>query len=197
MLYMLGNFMVSMLFSLMPILNLVADNPPMLQGHTAIVVLKSGDVFSGIFFGATLENNESAYILKMVQQLKSIGRHEVNGTQDDSEAFVGVGGDHTMTFDLKDISGLTVEGIDFYAQEKLQNGKSFGLYFLMSKTKASRQDLHQGFAPMPISLATWRFVSDSSNAGLPLLRVMSICHSKLLDQVGNGINLKLTKSFSV
>lgn len=85
--------------------------------------MKSGDVFSGIFFGATTESNESTYLLKMVQQLKSVGRGEPNGVQDDSGSLVGVGEDHAMTFDVKDISDLSVEGADIGAQDKLQNGK--------------------------------------------------------------------------
>ena len=70
-----------------------------------------------------MESNESSYLLKMVQQLKSAGKNEVNGVQDEFEMLVGVGEDHAMTFDIKDVSGLTVEGVGMVANEKLQNGK--------------------------------------------------------------------------
>ena len=69
-----------------------------------------------------MESNESTCLLKMVQRLKSAGRGEANGVREDTEVFMGVGEDHTVSFDFKDISGLTVEGVDLGAQDKLLNG---------------------------------------------------------------------------
>lgn len=88
------------------------------------MTLKNGEVFSGIFFGASLEHNESTYILKMVQQIKTTEKSEVNGTQDEMGAFVGVGEDHTMLFDIHDVTDLAVEGVGLGAQDKHQNGNN-------------------------------------------------------------------------
>lgn len=88
------------------------------------MTLKDGEIFSGIFFGASMENNESTYILKMVQQIKTTEKSEVNGAQDDMGAFVGAGEDHTMIFDTQDVTDLAVEGVGLGAQDKHQNGNS-------------------------------------------------------------------------
>ena len=70
-----------------------------------------------------MEGNEPAYLLKMVRRVKSTGRSEANGFQNDSEAFLGVGEDYSVSFEIKDVSGVTVEGLDLSNQDKLQNGE--------------------------------------------------------------------------
>lgn len=92
------------------------------QGHSAIITLKNGDTFSGVFFGASVDSNEPAYLLKMVQQLKSNTKGEANGDQRDAEAFVGVGDDHAMSFEHRDVNGISVGGVEISSQAKLQNG---------------------------------------------------------------------------
>lgn len=69
-----------------------------------------------------MDSSESAYLLKMVQQIKTV-RGEVSGVQDGPEVLVGVGEDHAMSFEVKDVGGLSIEGLDFSAQDKLPNGK--------------------------------------------------------------------------
>ena len=69
-----------------------------------------------------MENNESTYMLKMVQQVKTIEKSEVNGTQDDMGAFTGFGEDHTMLFDVHDVIDLAVEGVGLGTHDKQQNG---------------------------------------------------------------------------
>ncbi|KAL6715035.1 poly(A)-binding protein binding protein [Lecanora helva] len=96
------------------------------MGNTATIALKNGDVFSGIFFGANMETNDPAYLLKMVQKTRPAGKAEANGVREESDGFVGVGEDHAMSFDVKDISGLTVEGVDIGAQDRLPNGSTAG-----------------------------------------------------------------------
>lgn len=73
-----------------------------------------------------MENNESNYILKMVQQIKTTEKSEVNGAQDDMGVFVGTGEDHTVLFDIQDVADLAVEGVGLGAQEKhqQQNGNN-------------------------------------------------------------------------
>lgn len=70
-----------------------------------------------------MENNESTYLLKMVQQIKTIEKGEINGTQDDVRSFLGVDKDHTMLFDVQDVTDLAVEGASIGAENKHQNGK--------------------------------------------------------------------------
>lgn len=92
------------------------------------MTLKNGDIFSGIFFGASMENNESMYMLKMVQQIRTSEKNEVNGAQDDMGAFVGVGEDHTMLFDFRDVTDLAVEGVGLGTQDKHQNGNNLSAW---------------------------------------------------------------------
>ena len=91
------------------------------------MTLKTGEIFSGIFFGFTMENNESIYILKMVQQIKTTDKSEVNGAQSDMGAFVGVGEDHTMLFDIQHVADLAVESVVIGVQDKHQNGNYFSV----------------------------------------------------------------------
>ena len=91
--------------------------------HASITV-KNGDVFTGVFFGANMENHEPAYILKMVQQIKAGNRGEANGVLDNSTSYIGRGDDYAMTFDTKEVANLAIEGIVFDGQQKLQNGGS-------------------------------------------------------------------------
>lgn len=69
-----------------------------------------------------MQNNESTYILKMVQQIKTSEKSEINGVQDDLGTFVGVGEDHTLLFDIQEVMDLAVEGVGLGAQDKHQNG---------------------------------------------------------------------------
>ena len=91
--------------------------------HASITV-KNGDVFTGVFFGANMENHDSAYILKMVQHIKAGNRGEANGVLDSSTSYIGRGEDYAMTFDTKEVVNLAIEGIVFDGQPKLQNGGS-------------------------------------------------------------------------
>ena len=74
----------------------------------------------GIFFGATVDGYESVYLLKMVRQIHVKG--EVTKGYDHSEEYIGVGNDHAMSFDTKDVTDLVVEGAVFNARDKSQNG---------------------------------------------------------------------------
>ena len=67
-----------------------------------------------------LEGHESNYLLKMVQQVLSRG--ETNGVKDISEDYIGVGDEHAMTFDIKEVIDLAVESVGFNARDDSQNG---------------------------------------------------------------------------
>lgn len=84
------------------------------------LTLKNGELFTGIFFGTTMETYESAYLLKMVQQPYAKG--DVSRGNDHSEEYIGVGHDHAMSFDMKDVAHFAVEGVAFNARDKSQNG---------------------------------------------------------------------------
>ena len=71
-----------------------------------------------------MENNESSFILKMVQQIRTTEKSEVNGAQDDVGAYFGVGEDHTTLFDTQNVADLAVEGVGLGAQEKYRNGNN-------------------------------------------------------------------------
>ncbi|KAL8740339.1 MAG: hypothetical protein Q9190_006949 [Brigantiaea leucoxantha] len=62
----------------------------------------------------------------MVQKIKSGEKTEVNGSQDILNEYVGVGEDHTMSFESKDVVSLAVEGVTFDGREKPQNGVNSG-----------------------------------------------------------------------
>lgn len=63
----------------------------------------------------------------MVQRLKPSVRGEANGVRGDSEVLMGVGEDHAMSFDFKDINALTVEGVNVVTQDNLSNGKHYDI----------------------------------------------------------------------
>lgn len=56
----------------------------------------------------------------MVQQANVKG--DAGRGHDHSEEYIGVGQDHAMSFDTKDVAALAVEGVNFNAREKSQNG---------------------------------------------------------------------------
>lgn len=85
--------------------------------------MKVGDSFRGIFFGATIEGHESAYLLKMVQQIKLGNRGDSNGISEHPGDYIGAGDDYAMTFDVKDVVDLAVEGDLVGTQTKMQNGR--------------------------------------------------------------------------
>jgi len=86
-------------------------------------------VYTGIFFGASMDAQEPAYLLKMVQHVRSGERSEVNGVREILEGYAGVGEDHSMSFETKDVIHLSVEGVVINMQDKRPNGKCFPSLF--------------------------------------------------------------------
>ena len=70
-----------------------------------------------------MENNEPAYLLKMVQQVRSGNKSEVNGTQETFGEYIGVGEEHSMSFDIKEVADLAVDNVTFDHRDKTQNGR--------------------------------------------------------------------------
>lgn len=68
-----------------------------------------------------MEGHELAYLLKMVQQVNNKG--DANWAKETSEEYIGIGEDHAISFDIKEVVDLAVEGVLFNSREKSQNGK--------------------------------------------------------------------------
>ena len=97
-----------------------------IQGSTATIVLSNGDIYSGLFFGASLEVAEPEYLLKMVRFLGKEGKTERNGIRDDQAGYIGVGEDNSMSFKLKDVADLSLEQVSLGSLDKRANGISIG-----------------------------------------------------------------------
>lgn len=85
--------------------------------------MRNGEAFSGIFFGATFDGNDPAYLLKMVQKHRSVDKSEANGNPEVHGDFTGSGEDYAMSFDMNDVLHLSVDGVSFEVREKSQNGR--------------------------------------------------------------------------
>ncbi|KAL8775681.1 MAG: hypothetical protein Q9209_000177 [Squamulea sp. 1 TL-2023] len=96
------------------------------MGLPASVTVKNGDVFSGIFFGSSFENNELACLLQMVQKVKASEKAEINGDHEINGDYVGHGENHAMSFDMKDIIDLAVEDVTFDNRDKSLTGATAG-----------------------------------------------------------------------
>jgi len=59
----------------------------------------------------------------MVQQIKLVNRGDSNGSSENSGDYIGAGDDYAMTFDVKDVIDLAVEGDLVGTPSKMQNGR--------------------------------------------------------------------------
>ncbi|KAK2737772.1 hypothetical protein FQN57_007420 [Myotisia sp. PD_48] len=78
-------------------------------GHTTTITLKNGEKFTGIFSGATLEPNETSFMLKMTQQFipdSEIGQQ--NGISHEKSPYIGLAPDHQMIFEVQDLAHLEI-----------------------------------------------------------------------------------------
>ncbi|KAI4224673.1 MAG: hypothetical protein L6R36_004481 [Xanthoria steineri] len=96
------------------------------MGLPALVTVKNGDVFSGIFCGSSFENNEPRCSLQMVQKVRAADKAEMNGDHEVHDDYVGFGENYSMGFDMKDVIDVAVEGVIFDNREKLLNGPAAG-----------------------------------------------------------------------
>ncbi|KAL8728979.1 MAG: hypothetical protein Q9166_005074 [cf. Caloplaca sp. 2 TL-2023] len=96
------------------------------MGLPASVTVKNGDVFSGVFFGSSFENNELGCLLQMVQKVKSSDQAETNGDHEVHGEYIGSGENHAMSFDMKDVIDLAIEGVTFDNRDKVLNGATGG-----------------------------------------------------------------------
>lgn len=93
---------------------------------------KTGDKYTGIFAGFSTDNNESAYLMKMVQNAASTTENGENG-------YVGVGTDYAMSFYIKDVVDLAAENITLEdTAVKPQNGECLLLRRFFGRSNVSR-----------------------------------------------------------
>lgn len=71
-----------------------------------------------------MEGQDSVYLIKMAQQLKTGGKGDANGVQESLSDFVGAGDEYAMTFEVKEVAHLVLEGAIASIQNKTQNGTS-------------------------------------------------------------------------
>ncbi|KAI9811605.1 MAG: hypothetical protein M1827_005354 [Pycnora praestabilis] len=126
-----------------------------LKGLSATITTKHGDSFSGIFSGALLEPGEMTYVLRMVKRIKSAGEEQVNGSVDAGNEFVGVGPDHTMTFEIKDVVEFAVGNVGLNDPvSKTQNG-------LLTQFKTD-SDISGNLAARERTLQRWEGTADDN-----------------------------------
>ncbi|KAF2085956.1 hypothetical protein K490DRAFT_74827 [Saccharata proteae CBS 121410] len=89
-------------------------------GLVTNITLKNGEQFSGVFHGASLEQQEHRYTIKMAKRVQSA---QANGASDNLDEYCGVGEDHVLTFEVKDVVDLSVDNVvTDKAQAKPRNG---------------------------------------------------------------------------
>ena len=76
-----------------------------------ILSTKTGELYSGVFAGATTDGQDPTYLLKMVRQIKTASKSSVNGTADTAIDYIGVGADHSMSFGILDVAGMFAENV--------------------------------------------------------------------------------------
>ncbi|KAI9850032.1 MAG: hypothetical protein M1838_006172 [Thelocarpon superellum] len=96
-------------------------------GRRASITVSNGNIFTGIFSGASLDAGESAWVLRMTQQTKQKSVHQANGVDDSAPDYIGSGPEHIMSFETKDVIDVAVNGVAFTdAPSRGQNGVSAG-----------------------------------------------------------------------
>ncbi|KAG9543096.1 hypothetical protein KCV01_g25201, partial [Aureobasidium melanogenum] len=82
-------------------------------GMEVVVFLKNGEKFTGVFSSAYTEPADPRLTLKFTKKLSQ----QTNGTTDQSDAYIGEGEDHAMSFSLPDVVDLSVTNLFLAASE--------------------------------------------------------------------------------
>ncbi|KAL9591965.1 MAG: hypothetical protein Q9179_007194 [Wetmoreana sp. 5 TL-2023] len=122
-------------------------------GLPVSITVKNGDVFSGIFYGSSFEGHDSGYLLKMVHKVRSSEKNEANGNQDNHIDYMGFGEDHAMSFEIKDVVDLAVDGVTFDVRDKTPNGAT--------GTFRTDTDISGNLAPRERNLQRWEPSADA------------------------------------
>ncbi|KAL1304719.1 hypothetical protein AAFC00_003666 [Neodothiora populina] len=115
------------------------------------VTFKNGEIFEGIFSGATLESSDSRFSMKMVKRISAPSHSQSNGNAEKTNEYIGTGDDHMMMFNLQDTIDLNVWDVQLSATEsKAQNGgPSFRTDAEISGIKNIREKELQPWQPGP------------------------------------------------
>ena len=82
---------------------------------------KSGDAFTGIFAGASLEGQDPSYLFQMVKQTS---KPSLNGSSSYDELdYIGVGPDHAMSFGIAEVTSMLAKNVPEVTTTPSQNGE--------------------------------------------------------------------------
>ena len=94
-----------------------------------MITVKNGAKYEGIFSGASTTTTESGFAIKMTRQVKPATDESANGVTDGPNEYIGVGADHTMIFESKDVVDFAVSGVSISeTSSRIQNGMRTLLY---------------------------------------------------------------------
>ena len=93
------------------------------QGLTVIVTTKAGDLFEGLMAGSSLAAGSTRISLKMTKKLQQTDGGNANGTVAREAALTGTSPEHTVTFDVREITDLQIPAFRMADSTKVANGK--------------------------------------------------------------------------
>ncbi len=139
--------------------------------------------------------NEPACLLKMVQQVKHGDKGEgANGIREPSKEFIGVGDDFAMTFDMKNVVDISVEGAPGLSQEKQLNGNLPPFEFPTIADFDMHQVLPVNSLPTLIFRVIWQCVKENSNGGHHLrIRILTCPWNHRTEELGTSL-LQMSRS---
>ncbi|KAJ5151904.1 hypothetical protein N7492_010199 [Penicillium capsulatum] len=80
-------------------------------GLNTTITTKNGDRFTGIFSSSSLEASDSSFLLKMVQRAAQENQSKTNGVNDVPSPYLGAAPEHSMAFDVRDVSDIAVPNV--------------------------------------------------------------------------------------
>jgi hypothetical protein len=126
-----------------------ADVNIYIQGTYATLTLKTGEQFTGVFNGSSID--KSVYTLKMVKRTRLASQQQTNGNTELLDEYIGEGDDHIMHFDVQDTADLSVPNVVTVNAHAAQNGKP------RSSRHCSSASTHTAQAPrLRLSVPTQR-----------------------------------------
>ncbi|KAF2155605.1 hypothetical protein K461DRAFT_290621 [Myriangium duriaei CBS 260.36] len=118
-------------------------------GLDAALNLKNGERFLGVFSGASSQNGETRYHLKMVRKTTVSAPQQSDDTPQASP-LVGEGEDFAMAFDMNDTVDLSVAGVNLgTSQARAANGSAFKTDTEISGNLDLRERVLQKWEPGP------------------------------------------------
>ncbi|KAL2872145.1 putative PAB1 binding protein (Pbp1) [Aspergillus lucknowensis] len=95
-------------------------------GLTTTITTRNGDEFSGIFSSSSLEPSDSSITLKMAQRQSKQDQHRSNGVSDATSPFLGSAPEHSVTFNVNDVVGISVPNVTTTDVLAKPNGAAIG-----------------------------------------------------------------------